>query len=167
MEIRLAQAADTARVAEVHISARNSYYDGHVDVAALDRRAAQLRAFYTDAPERFDRRLWCAELDGEVVGMALTGPSQDIVGPWVGQLYQIHVHPDHWRKGIGTALHTTCLDAWRAAGITVGILEVWSRNERAQAFYESHGWRPDGHTRPGPRDDTGDTTYLRLRRTIT
>jgi ribosomal protein S18 acetylase RimI-like enzyme len=162
MEIRLARAADTSAVAEVHIKARNTYYDGHVDIEVLDRRAAQLRAFYTERLERFDRRLWCAEIDGEVVGMALTGPPEEWLGPWVGKLYQIHVHPDHWRKGIGTALHDTCVDAWREAGITVGVLEVWSRNERAQTFYESRGWRPDGHTRPG---DAG-TSYLRLRRTI-
>jgi ribosomal protein S18 acetylase RimI-like enzyme len=162
MEISLARAEDTAAVAEVHITARNSYYDGFVDIAKLDRRAAQLREFYQTAPERLERRLWCAKIDGEVVGMALIGPSQDNLGPSVGQLYQIHVHPDHWRKGVGSALHTACMEAWRDAGVTVGTVEVWSRNERAQAFYESHGWRPDGHTRPG---DAG-TTYIRLRRTV-
>lgn len=162
MEIRFARAADTAAVAEVHIAARNTYYGGHVDVAVLDRRAARLRAIYRDMPERFDRRLWCAEVDGQVVGMALAGAPKDWLGPWVAQLHQIHVHPDHWRKGIGTALHDACVAAWRAAGVTVGVLEVWSRNERARTFYESHGWRVDGRTRPGP----GDTTYLRLRRTI-
>jgi GNAT superfamily N-acetyltransferase len=73
------------------------------------------------------------------------------------------VHPDHWRKGIGSALHAACLEAWRSTGVTVGVVEVWSRNARAQAFYESHGWRPDGHTRPG----LNDTSYLRLRRSIT
>lgn len=163
MEIRLAQAEDTAAVAEVHITARNAYYNGHVAVAELDRRAAQLRTIYPHSFQRFDRSLWCAEVDGQIVGMALIGPPKDWLGPWVGELYQIHVHPDHWRKGIGSALHTTCVDAWRAAGITVGVVEVWSHNERAQAFYESHGWRPDGHTRAS----YGDTTYHRLRRTIT
>lgn len=160
--IRLAEPADAPAVAEVHIRSRNAYYGDQVDVAALDRRAARLRMFYQDNPERFDRRLWCAELDGAVVGMALTGPPRDYLLPWVGQLYQIHVHPDHWRKGIGTELHKACVTAWREAGITVGVLEVWSNNERAQAFYESHGWRPDGDTRTGP----ADTTYVRLRRTI-
>lgn len=149
-------------MAEVHIAARNTYYDGHVDIAELDRRADELRTIYRDMPERFNRTLWCAELDGELVGMALTGPSFAWLGPWVGQLHQIHVHPDHWRKGIGTALHDKCVTAWRESGVTVGVLEVWSQNDKAQSFYESHGWRPDGHTRPGP----GDTTYLRLRRTI-
>ncbi|HEX6352312.1 GNAT family N-acetyltransferase [Actinophytocola sp.] len=162
MEIRIARPEDTAAVAEVHIAARNTYYDGHVDAAVLDRRAAELRGIYRDIPERFNRKLWCAEVDGEVAGMALTGPPMNWLGPWVGQLHQIHVHPNHWRKGVGTALHETCVEAWREAGVTVGVLEVWSSNDRAQSFYESHGWRPDGHTRPGP----GDTTYVRLRRTI-
>lgn len=104
----------------------------------------------------------CAELDGEIVGMALTGPPKDYLLPWVGQLYQIHVTPNHWRKGIGSALHEACTTAWRETGITVGVLEVWSNNARAQSFYESHGWRPDGNTRKGP----ADTKYVRLRRTI-
>lgn len=162
VKIRLAEPADALAVAEVHIRSRNSYYEGQVDLEALDRRAAQLRMFYTDDPARFDRRLWCAELDGDVVGMALTGPPLDYLLPWVGQLYQIHVHPDHVRKGIGTRLHDACVTAWREAGITVGVLEVWSNNQRAQAFYESHGWRPDGDERTGP----SETTYVRLRRTI-
>jgi ribosomal protein S18 acetylase RimI-like enzyme len=162
VKIRLAEAADAEAVAEVHIKSRNTYYEGQIDVAALDRRAARLRMFYQDNPERFARKLWCAELDGEVVGMALTGPPQDYLLPWVGQLYQIHVHPDHLRKGIGTELHQACITAWRETGITVGVLEVWSNNKTARNFYESHGWRPDENERPGP---TG-TTYIRLRRTI-
>jgi ribosomal protein S18 acetylase RimI-like enzyme len=163
VKIRLADAADAVAVAEVHIKSRDKVYEGQIDVEALDRRAAQLRSFYRgDNPERFDRKLWCAELDGGVVGMALTGPPQDYLLPWVGQLYQIHVHPDHLRKGIGTALHQACTTAWREAGITVGVLEVWSNNDPARSFYESHGWRPDGHERPGPKG----TTYIRLRRTI-
>jgi ribosomal protein S18 acetylase RimI-like enzyme len=162
VKIRLAAPSDAEAVAEVHIASRNKYYEGQVDVAALDQRAAQLRAFYRDNPERFDRRLWCAERDGDIVGMALTGPPQDYLLPWVGQLYQIHVLPEHLRKGIGTQLHEACITAWREAGITVGVLEVWSNNKPAQAFYESHGWRPDGNTRKGP----AGSSYVRLRRTI-
>jgi ribosomal protein S18 acetylase RimI-like enzyme len=162
MEIHVAHQAELAAVAEVHIEARNAYYDGHVDVVELERRAALLRAFYPSlAATRFDGRLLSASVDGAVVGMALTGPPRDNFGPWVGELYQIQVHPTHWRHGIGSRLHEECVTAWRSAGVTVGVLEVWSQNERARAFYESHGWRPDGHTR-----QDRDGTYARLRRAI-
>lgn len=143
-------------------TAEAAHWDGTVDVDVLDRRAALLRTFYGDLRGRFDRRLLCAELDGEVVGTALTGPPRDNFGPWVGELYRLHVHPGHRRTGIGGRLHDACLSAWRAAGVTVGVLEVWSLDTGAQAFYESHGWRPDGHTRTGA-DGTG---HLRLRRAI-
>lgn len=59
MKIRLAEAEDAQAVAEVHITARNTYYAGQVDIEALDRRAAQLRMFYQDNPSRFDKKL-CA-----------------------------------------------------------------------------------------------------------
>lgn len=163
MEIRTAHPTELAAVAEVHIEARNAYYDGHVDVADLERRTAQLRAFYPNLlASRFDGRLLSASIDGTVVGMALTGPPRDNFGPWVGELYQIHVRPEHWRKGVGTRLHEECVAAWRATGVTVGVLEVWFRNDRARAFYESHGWLPDGHIR-----EARDGTHARLRRAIT
>jgi ribosomal protein S18 acetylase RimI-like enzyme len=162
MEIHVAHPSELSAVAEVHIEARNAYYDGHVSPADLAHRAALLRDFYPSlAANRFDVRLLSATVDGTVVGMALTGPPKANLGPWVGELYQIHVRPTHWRQGIGTRLHDECVTAWRAAGITVGVVEAWVQNERARAFYESHGWRPDGHTR-----EDRDGTYLRLRRAI-
>lgn len=131
-------------------------------VELLDRRATELRTFYRDRHDRFDRRLWCAKLDGSVVGMALVGPPLDNFGPWVGQLHQLEVHPAHRGRGIGARLHETCVESWRASGVTVGVLEVLSRNVSAVSFFESHGWRPDGHTRVG----RGDVSYLRLRRAV-
>lgn len=132
------------------------------EVAVLDRRATELRSFYRDHHDRFNRRLWCAKVDGVVVGMALAGPPLDNFGPWVGQLHQLQVAPAHQGQGIGARLHETCVESWRASGITVGVLEVSSGNVSATAFFESHGWRPDGHTRPG----FGDTSYVRLRRAV-
>jgi RimJ/RimL family protein N-acetyltransferase len=46
----------------------------------------------------------------------------------------------------------------RDASLTTGVLEAWESNSRAQAFYARHGWRPDGHRRPGPGGD-----YVRMR----
>jgi ribosomal protein S18 acetylase RimI-like enzyme len=131
------------------------------DVERLDRRATELRTFYPGGHERFTRRLWQVALAGEVVGVALTGPPLDNLGPWVGQLHRLEVQAAHRGKGIGATLHEQCLQGWRAAGITVAVLELPTDNKEAQSFYESHGWQTDGHTREGLHKK-----YQRLRRTV-
>ena len=72
-------------------------------------------------------------------------------------LTQLHVLPARWRAGVGAELHAACVENWRAAGVTSARLEVFDKNERAQAFYAAHGWTPDPET---PRD--GDHLVLRL-----
>lgn len=122
----------------------------------------RLRSFYGDMNGRFTRDTWYAELDGEVVGTATTGPPRAIFGPWVGELHHLEVHPDHRRQGIGTRLHNACVDTWRSRGITVAVVELPTDDTPTHDFYESHGWRPDGHTRQGLQG----IAYLRLRRAI-
>ncbi|CAM5666648.1 GNAT family N-acetyltransferase OS=Streptomyces rimosus subsp. rimosus (strain ATCC/ DSM 40260 / JCM 4667 / NRRL 2234) OX=1265868 GN=SRIM_009310 PE=4 SV=1 [Streptomyces rimosus subsp. rimosus] len=73
------------------------------------------------------------------------------------KLFQLHVDPDNWRGGIGTALHRTCVAGWRSDGIATAHLEVYWHNQRARAFYTRHGWQPDETRRPTP-----DATHLDL-----
>jgi GNAT superfamily N-acetyltransferase len=124
-------------------------------------RAALYKAHYGDLAGRFDRRTWCAEESGEVVGTATIGPPRDDFGPWVGEVYELRVNPAHRRRGVGSALHDTVVRTWRDLGITVGVLELRA-DDQAREFYESHGWTPDGHT----RQSLDGTRYLRLRRAI-
>ncbi|MEU6198319.1 GNAT family N-acetyltransferase [Streptomyces sp. NPDC047061] len=77
----------------------------------------------------------------------------------MGQLYQVHVRPGLWGHGIGSRLHAASVQFLRDASLATGVLEAWERNTRAQAFYTRHGWRPDGHHRPGPQDGR----YVRMR----
>jgi GNAT superfamily N-acetyltransferase len=121
------------------------------------------RAHFGDMDGRFTRDVWQASIDGEVVGTAMAGPPRGIFGPWVGELYRLEVHEDHRGRGIGARLHEACLTAWRTRGLTVGVVELRQADAASRDFYESHGWRPDGHTRPGFQG----TDYVRLRRTIT
>ena len=121
----------------------------------------RLRAHYGDMAGRFARDVWHAEVDGEVVGTAMTGPPRGIFGPWVGELYRLEVREGHRGQGIGARLHDECLTAWRSRGVTVGVLELPADDTARREFYESRGWRPDGHTRQGHRG-----TWVRLRRTI-
>jgi ribosomal protein S18 acetylase RimI-like enzyme len=62
------------------------------------------------------------------------------------------VAPDRWREGIGTALHTACLEQWRADGKHTATLDVHVDNARAQAFYARQGWVPDPENPPAEDD---------------
>ncbi|MCX5196550.1 GNAT family N-acetyltransferase [Streptomyces sp. NBC_00249] len=145
--IRAALPADVDAIAALHTRARATYYAGRFpeetyagDLAVAHTREGWSRAVVRD---RADGGVFCAERDGEVTGVAafLTADGETT-------LTQLHVDPGHWRRGTGAALHAACLAAWRRAGVERVRLEVYEHNLRAQAFYASHGWRPDPAAAP-------------------
>ncbi|MCT4355006.1 GNAT family N-acetyltransferase [Streptomyces sp. Je 1-79] len=150
--IRTATPRDLDAIAALHLQARATYYGGHIPDAefAGPEELARTREGWSRAVERGD--VLCAERDGEVGGVAAYSRGDGVV-----TLTQLHVRPDRWRRGLGTALHAACLDVWRAEGIATARLLVFEKNERAQAFYAAHGWTPDPDT---PR--SGTHVVLRL-----
>jgi ribosomal protein S18 acetylase RimI-like enzyme len=164
--VRTATVDDLPVVAEIHIEARAAYWRGAVPDAELEASAERLR---TDSypPAKLampDFTLLVAQVDGQVAGFALLGPPHDTTRDpgGTGELWEIHVKPSHWRRGIGSRLHDACVHVWAASGITEGHIEVWEHNNRARAFYSRHGWRVDEPTRPA----VNGTTFLRLRLSI-
>ncbi|MGE7390250.1 N-acetyltransferase family protein [Streptomyces sp. NPDC004126] len=140
--IRTALASDLDAIAALHTRARATYYRGRVpeESYAGETEAARAREGWERAVARpaAQGQVLCAERDGRVTGVAAF-----LTADGVTTLTQLHVDPDQWRRGTGAALHAACLAAWRRAGIDRVRLEVYEHNLRAQAFYASHGWRPD------------------------
>ena len=91
-----------------------------------------------------------AEIDGELAGWALFGPSIDADLPDDGQVYAIYALPAFWSAGVGHALMIDAEARLRAAGFTRAHLWVLEGNDRAASFYERHGWREDGIFRDDP-----------------
>ena len=84
-----------------------------------------------------------AEIDGELVGLAMAGPSSVREYPAFPpvrerQLFMLYVLASHHGTGVGQAL----LEA--VAGEEPAQLWVASENPRAQAFYRRNGFLPDG-----------------------
>ncbi|MFD3695860.1 GNAT family N-acetyltransferase [Streptomyces sp. NPDC058646] len=140
--IRAAHTADLDAIAALHTRARATYYRGHIPEQAYagDAEIRRTREGWSRAVARTasDGGVLCAERDGTLTGVAAFRTKDGET-----TLTQLHVDPDHWRRGTGAALHAACLDAWRRAGIRRVRLEVYEKNLRAQAFYAAHGWRPD------------------------
>jgi GNAT superfamily N-acetyltransferase len=80
-------------------------------------------------------------LDDDLRGFALAG------GGWLHRLY---VLSSAWGAGVGAALHDEALAALRAQGAVTASLWCLAGNDRARAFYERRGWRPNGRERTVP-----------------
>ncbi|MFJ5036203.1 GNAT family N-acetyltransferase [Streptomyces sp. NPDC088560] len=161
--LRTANPSDAERITDLHTLARTAYYQaGGLSAMELappealsSRQESWMRAIQSN-----DRTVVCAERESELVGVLAMGPpyEADVDAASTGQLYQIHVRPGLWGQGIGSHLHAAFVQFLRDASLATGVLEVWERNSRAQAFYTRHGWRRDGHHRPGP----GNARYVRM-----
>lgn len=79
-----------------------------------------------------------ADLDGEVIGIAIAGDSRDEDAPNDRELYAIFVRKEHQGSGVADDLLTA------AIGNGPAYLWVYRDNPRASAFYVHHDFIPDG-----------------------
>ncbi|MBM0239837.1 GNAT family N-acetyltransferase [Micromonospora sp. ATA32] len=165
MFVREATLADVDRIVDIHTRARSAYYTlgglAH-DIIVTPTAERERRTGWTESIRSSEKKVLCAVTDGQVVGIAAMGPplSPEEDARSVGQLYQIHVGPGVWGNGIGSVLHAAFVQYLADVSLSTGLLEVWERNTRAQAFYARHGWRPTGSA-GGP--DQSNYVFLRLR----
>jgi len=106
-----------------------------------------------------------AELDGRLVGWVSFGENRDAdAAPHVGELRALFVSPTAWRRGAGSALVAGVLDGLRELGYRESTLWSFDRNERANAFYEHHGFVRDGAEQR--RDVFAGALEVRYRRSL-
>ncbi|MER7839812.1 GNAT family N-acetyltransferase [Streptomyces sp. NPDC096040] len=144
--IRTALSAEAERIAALHRRARSTYYPDGLPDDGIDWTAA-----WRAAVERPDGHVLCAVEAGVITAIASFRTPEGAPAETV-KLFQFHVDPGHWRAGIGTALHTACLEQWRADGKRTAVLDVHIGNRRARAFYARQGWGPDPEHPPADGD---------------
>lgn len=144
--IRAARPADVNELAETAISAWRAGFRGIVPERVDPQRAWR--------PDQIEQRLrgvddgseiLAAELGGRVRGMVMLGPSRDQdAQPREGEVVALYVHPDHWRKGIGTDLVERSLERLRVRHHRQAIVWTLAESPRNLDFYEALGFRLDG-----------------------
>src|SRR5262245_61207355 len=107
--IRTARVLDAKAIAHVRVAAWRAAYRGLMPDAFLDRadleetEAEQLRDRLRSIPD--GARISVAEMGGRIVGYCAYGYGGDDDGePSRGDVYDLYVHPDVWRRGVGRQL---------------------------------------------------------------
>lgn len=159
--IRLAQDADAAAIADIHVAAWHGAYRGLVPDAVLDEFTLEVRLprWRQILGVPGDGRTTVYERDGRVVSFATVGASRDQPGD--GEIWALYVHPTFWGCGAGRALVADGLDALQARGFGQAILWVLEGNARAIRFYERAGFRLDGASKL-----ENEVAHLRMLRSL-
>jgi ribosomal protein S18 acetylase RimI-like enzyme len=143
--VREAQPEDAAAFSACHYACWQEAYSELWDesrFAQLDQaELAEVRRREIESG-RFNH--WLAEVDGQVVGIAMSGPAADADSPTELELYAIYVREAYYGTGIATKLLTA------ATGTEPVSLWVYRDNPRASAFYVNQGFIPDGADRVDP-----------------
>jgi GNAT superfamily N-acetyltransferase len=144
--VREARADDAVEMASVNVQSWQETYRGLMPDAVLDDPGfpAARERFWTAAltDERYrDNRVAVAERDGQLIGIAMSGPPLDDEAEWNRQLYVLYVLEADHGTGAGTALLEAVVEPDESVALWVA-----DPNPRAHAFYRKHGFVADGTT---------------------
>ena len=140
MEIRYARRRDLRRAAALLVDSWRWAYKDIVDeeyLAGLSTRARlkKLRKGYDEG-----KRALLLFANGELLGFCGFGKSLTPGYPDDGEISAIYLREDAVGKGYGHALFTRAEEELRAQGYQNLVLDVFSQNTRAIAFYIAHGY---------------------------
>lgn len=155
--VRTATAADVHAIAEIRVSSWRATYAGIVPDAILDGMdVARIETWIAGrlADPRDRGTLVVEEVDGAVVGYALTAPTGDEDAAGLGEVEAIYLAPDARGRGLGLPLLGAAVADLVRSGFKTAILWVLTANGPARRFYERAGFRADGAVRTLDFDGT-------------
>ncbi len=146
MLLRPAEPADALAVARVHVRAWQQAYRGLLPDDYLDQLRPEERAQkYDFANPNLRAPQTIVAVDRNIIqGFATTAPSREPDLPHHGELTALYVDPDSWGQGIGVALVSLARARLCSLGFRKAYLWVVVGNLRAERFYQTDLWSPDG-----------------------
>jgi len=148
VRIREARPTDAAHIAEIHVDASKSAFEGLVPQSELRKLSAHEMTFrWAPLTLTLNGGFFVAEED-ELLGFCSVIPARgERFRHRTAEIMAIYVTPDSQSRGVGTKLINAALGHAQVRGFTEIMLWVLPGNEQARQFYESFGFNSDGMER--------------------
>jgi ribosomal protein S18 acetylase RimI-like enzyme len=150
MQIRVANAADAAAIARVHVATWQVAYRGQMPDAFLDRLDVRPRTVrWQEILSQNNGITFVAQGETGVIGFSNLMPSRDPEADpkTIAEIAAVYVEPNHWRRGIGHALCQRTIQEAKQRGFARVTLWVLKTNLPAIKFYERLEFTSDGATK--------------------
>jgi GNAT superfamily N-acetyltransferase len=168
LTIRPGVVADAEQVAGVHVRSWQAAYRGLIDQEILDALSIADRADrwrrHISTPLPTTLGILVAARGNRIVGWTSFGTGRDTDATADGEVYGIYADPTEWSTGVGHALLTAAEERIAGVGHERAYLWVLDGNDRADAFYQRHGWLADGATKHEERPEMTLAEHRRVKR---
>lgn len=162
MQIRDATAQDALLISRIIACSWRGAYQGLIDPVYLSRLPDEywlptMRSWLSSG------RLYgyIAEDNGTPVGCVIYGRGRDEDHADWGEIVSLYVLPERMGCGVGSSLLSAAMEALLADGYARVYLWCIAGNNRAEAFYQRHGFRPTDD-RVKYRIGSGNVTDIRF-----
>lgn len=147
-KIRTASVEDAEAIAQIHIYSWQKMYRDFIPETILQNLSLQERTQqWYDLLKRYVKVL-IIETNNQLVGFASIGVFDDFDADGsMGEIKAIYLHPDYWRKGLGTQLCLAALSELAALGYRKVLLWVFEDNIQARKFYDALGFEATSSTK--------------------
>jgi GNAT superfamily N-acetyltransferase len=137
------------QIAELQVEAWQQAYRGLMPESYLAQQDPQRRAqHWASSLGKSSFFLLVAVTGARVWGFCALSTSRDPnPEPNTGEVAALYVDPLAWRKGYGKGLLLEAQRIAREQGYVRLTLWVLDTNQVARSFYETNGFRTDGHTK--------------------
>lgn len=161
MIVRPPVPTDVPAMARVHVDTWKETYRGIMPDELLDapdlidrRHQMWTQILAEEAPQKFVTAV--AESDGEIVGIALSGPPEDDGSPEDRHLFVLYTYRSMHGTGAGQGLLDAVIDPAETTALWVA-----DPNPRAQAFYAKNGFVADGTVKTDDYDGVRELRMVR------
>jgi ribosomal protein S18 acetylase RimI-like enzyme len=146
MLLRPAEPSDALAIARVHVRAWQQGYAGILPASYLNTLRAEDRADKYDLSNNDPLKPHTiVAASGNIVhGFSTTALSHEPDLPNHGELTALYVDPHSWSLGVGVALVSAARAHMVSLGLKNAYLFTLVDNLRAQRFYKTDQWSPDG-----------------------